>query len=83
MSQEDKSQGKAEQAKGKLKEMAGKVTGNDKLKSEGQAEQFKGRTREGVENAKDTVRGTFEGLRGDDDKNDEDEGKKDGGDDRA
>lgn len=80
MSQEDKSQGKAEQAKGKLKEMAGKVTGNDKLKTEGQAEQFKGRTREGVEDAKDTVRGTFEGLRGDGDK--KDEGEK-GGDDRA
>ncbi|GHD37027.1 CsbD family protein [Nocardiopsis kunsanensis] len=82
MSQEGKSQGMVEQAKGKLKEMTGKATGNDKLKGEGHAERFKGRAREGVENAKDSVQGAVAGLR---DKEQQDErGKKNGdGDERS
>lgn len=84
MSQEGKSQGKAEQAKGKLKEMTGKVTGNDKLKGEGQAEQFKGRAREGVEGAKDSVHGAVAGLQNDDkDRKDERGAKDEDGDERA
>jgi uncharacterized protein YjbJ (UPF0337 family) len=39
---------KIDKAKGKLKEAAGSVTGNEKLKREGQAEQV-------VANVKDTV----------------------------
>lgn len=84
MSQEGKSQGKVEQAKGKLKEMTGKVTGNDRLKGEGQAEQFKGRAREGVESAKDSVHGAVAGLRGEDkDRQDERGDKNEDGDERA
>lgn len=84
MSQEGKSQGKVEQAKGKLKEMTGKVTGNDKLKGEGRAERFKGRTREGLESAKDSVHGAVAGLGSDDkDQRDEREGKNEDGDGRA
>ena len=35
--------GSAEEAKGKLKEAAGSVTGSDDLRQEGQAQQHKGR----------------------------------------
>lgn len=84
MSQEGKSQGKVEQAKGKLKEMTGKVTGNDELKGRGQTEQLKGRARAGMENAKDSVHGAVAGLRGDDrDQQDKHEGKNEDGDKRA
>lgn len=84
MSREGKSQGRVEQAKGKLKEMTGKVTGNDKLEGEGRAERFKGRTREGVESAKDSVHGAVTGLRGDDEDQQEERGEKNGdGDERT
>ncbi|MBE3000674.1 CsbD family protein [Nocardiopsis sp. HNM0947] len=66
MSKEEKGQSKVEQAKGKLKETAGKVTGNESLEGEGRAEQAKGKLREGKEDVKDTVRGVSENLRPDD-----------------
>ncbi len=39
----DRIQGSAEQAKGKLKEVAGKITGDAKLESEGKAEKTAGK----------------------------------------
>ena len=39
----DRIEGSAGQAKGKIKEVAGKVTGDAKLESEGQADQVKGK----------------------------------------
>ena len=39
MATTDKAKNTAEQAKGKLKEAAGEVTGNDKLRAEGKADQ--------------------------------------------
>jgi len=83
VSQEGKSKGKVEQAKGKLKETAGKVTGNDRLKGEGQAEQFKGRARAGVESAKDSVHGAVAGLRGEDKGQQDERGDKNEDDERA
>ena len=39
----DRIKGSAEQAKGKIKEGAGKLTGDSKLEGEGKAEQVKGK----------------------------------------
>jgi len=53
----DRVKGSATQAKGKVKEVAGKVTGDAKLKSEGQADQVKGKFQNFVGGLKDTLRG--------------------------
>ena len=44
----DRIQGSAEQAKGKVKEVVGKVTGDGKLEGEGKADQLKGKVRNAV-----------------------------------
>ncbi|MFJ6794892.1 CsbD family protein [Streptomyces sp. NPDC091268] len=56
MSGEQKAEAKGEQAKGKLKEAAGRVSGNERLTAEGRAEQVKGDAREAKEKAKDTFK---------------------------
>jgi uncharacterized protein YjbJ (UPF0337 family) len=53
----DRVKGSATQAKGKVKEVAGKVTGDAKLKSEGQADQAKGKIQNAIGGLKDTLRG--------------------------
>jgi uncharacterized protein YjbJ (UPF0337 family) len=53
----DRVKGSATQAKGKVKEVAGKVTGDAKLKSEGQADQVKGKIQNALGGLKDTLRG--------------------------
>jgi uncharacterized protein YjbJ (UPF0337 family) len=53
----DRIRGSAEQAKGKVKEVVGKVTGDSKLESEGKADQFKGKVQNAVGGLKDTLRG--------------------------
>jgi uncharacterized protein YjbJ (UPF0337 family) len=53
----DRIKGSATQAKGKVKEVAGKVTGDAKLKSEGQADQVKGKIQNALGGLKDTLRG--------------------------
>ena len=53
----DRVQGSAEQAKGKAKEVAGKVTGDSKLQSEGKGDQVKGKIQNTVGGLKDTLRG--------------------------
>ena len=57
MVDKDRIKGSGEQAKGKLKEAAGKVTGDSKLRSEGKADQVKGKVRNAVGGLKDAVRG--------------------------
>ena len=52
----DRIKGSAEQAKGKVKEVAGKLTGDSKLTSEGQADQLKGKVRNAVGGVKDALR---------------------------
>ena len=49
--------GSAEQAKGKVKEVAGKVTGDKKLSAEGKADKVSGKIRSAVGGLKDAVRG--------------------------
>ena len=53
----DRIQGSAEQAKGKVKEVVGKVTCDSKLEGEGQADQLKGKVQNAVGGLKDTLRG--------------------------
>ena len=53
----DRIEGSAEQAKGKVKEVAGKVTGDAKLEGEGKADQVKGKVQNAVGGIKDTLRG--------------------------
>jgi uncharacterized protein YjbJ (UPF0337 family) len=42
----DEMEGKGENLKGKIKETAGNVTGNERLQGEGQADQAAGKTQE-------------------------------------
>jgi len=52
----DRIQGSATQAKGKVKEVAGKVTGDSKLESEGKAEKAAGKIQNTIGGLKDTVK---------------------------
>jgi uncharacterized protein YjbJ (UPF0337 family) len=53
----DRIKGSAKQAKGKVKEVAGKVVGDSKLESEGKGDQVKGKVQNAVGGIKDTLRG--------------------------
>jgi uncharacterized protein YjbJ (UPF0337 family) len=57
MVDKDRIKGSAEQAKGKVKEVAGKVTGDSKLEGEGKADQVKGKVQNTIGGIKDTLRG--------------------------
>ncbi len=52
----DRIEGAAEQAKGKVKEFAGKVTGDQKTEAEGKADQVKGKVQNAVGGIKDALR---------------------------
>ncbi len=52
----DRIQGSFDQAKGKVKEVAGKATGDTKLETEGKADQIKGKMRNTIGGMKDTVK---------------------------
>ncbi|MFI1279813.1 CsbD family protein [Streptomyces sp. NPDC020858] len=56
MSEKEKSRAKAEQAKGKLKETAGRAVGNERLTAEGRAEKAKGDARQAKEKIKDVFK---------------------------
>ncbi|MFI5828535.1 CsbD family protein [Streptomyces sp. NPDC051578] len=56
MSGEQKAEAKGEQAKGKLKETAGRLTGDERMAGEGRAEQTKGDAREAKEKIKDVFK---------------------------
>jgi uncharacterized protein YjbJ (UPF0337 family) len=53
----DRVEGAAEQAKGKVKEVVGKITGDSKTEAEGKADQVKGKVQNAVGGIKDTLRG--------------------------
>ena len=53
----DRIKGSAEQAKGKAKEVAGKLTGDEKTKNEGKLDQAEGKAQNAWGSAKDTARG--------------------------
>jgi uncharacterized protein YjbJ (UPF0337 family) len=52
----DKAKNTAERAKGKVKEVAGAVTGDDKLRAKGQADQRKGNLKQAGEKVKDAFK---------------------------
>ena len=56
----DRVEGSIEQAKGKAKEIAGKVTGDSKLESEGKAQKFAGKVQNTVGGIKDAVKQSVE-----------------------
>jgi uncharacterized protein YjbJ (UPF0337 family) len=53
----DRVEGSAEQAKGKVKEVAGKALGDEKMKTEGKADQVKGKVQNAVGGLKDAIKG--------------------------
>ena len=53
----DRIKGSAEQAKGKVKEVAGKLTGDTKLETEGKADKAAGKIQNAIGGFKDTLRG--------------------------
>lgn len=57
MVDKDRIKGSAQQAKGKVKEVAGKATGDAKLQSEGKADKAKGKIRNAIGGIKDSLRG--------------------------
>ena len=56
MATTDKAKNTAHQAKGKLKETVGKVSGDDKLRAEGKADQVKGNVKQAGEKLKDAFK---------------------------
>jgi uncharacterized protein YjbJ (UPF0337 family) len=56
MATTDKARNSAQRAKGKVKEAAGKATGNDKLQAKGKADQRKGSLKKAGENVKDAFK---------------------------
>jgi uncharacterized protein YjbJ (UPF0337 family) len=56
----------ADEMKGKLKETAGKATGNERLESEGRTDQVKGKAKDAADDAADAVRGVRDSLTDDD-----------------
>jgi uncharacterized protein YjbJ (UPF0337 family) len=57
MVDKDRIEGSASQAKGKVKEVAGKLTGDSKLEGEGKGDQLKGKVQNTIGGIKDTLRG--------------------------
>lgn len=53
----DRIEGSANQAKGKIKEVAGKAVGDSKLQTEGVADQVKGKVQNAVGGFKDAMKG--------------------------
>ena len=53
----DRIEGSAQQAKGAVKEIIGKVTGDAKLQADGKAEKAAGKIQNAVGGLKDTLRG--------------------------
>lgn len=52
----DRVEGAANKAKGKLKEAAGELVGDEKLKAEGRLDQMRGKVQNAVGSVKDTMR---------------------------
>lgn len=51
--------GAAKDAKGSIKQAAGKATGNERLQAEGAADKVAGKVQKGVGNLKDAARGAL------------------------
>jgi uncharacterized protein YjbJ (UPF0337 family) len=57
MVDKDRIQGSGEQAKGKVKEVAGKALGDKKMETEGKSDQIAGKIQNTVGGLKDALRG--------------------------
>jgi uncharacterized protein YjbJ (UPF0337 family) len=57
MVDKDRIKGSVKQGKGKIKEVAGKATGDAKLESEGKGDQVKGKVQNVIGGIKDAVKG--------------------------
>jgi uncharacterized protein YjbJ (UPF0337 family) len=58
----DQVKGRAEQAKGKVKETAGKAVGNERLKSEGRVDQAAGKGQAAYGDAKKKAKDTIDKI---------------------
>jgi uncharacterized protein YjbJ (UPF0337 family) len=56
--------GKTDIVKGRIKEAAGALTGNDKLREEGKTDEAVGETKQAVQKAADTVKKSVEKVVG-------------------
>lgn len=63
----------SDKAKGKAKEVAGKVSGDEELESEGRAQHTKGQVEEGAKEARDTAKGIVQAAKDALDRDEEDE----------
>lgn len=57
MADHDRIEGAAKNIGGKIKEAAGKITGDEKLKAEGRADQVEGKAQNAFGGLKDTLKG--------------------------
>jgi uncharacterized protein YjbJ (UPF0337 family) len=64
MSVTDKAKHAAMDAKGKIKETAGKVTGNERMQADGEAEQDEARAAHAADQAKDTAKNAGQEVKG-------------------
>ncbi|CAM5677527.1 MULTISPECIES: CsbD family protein [Streptomyces] len=53
-----------DKVKGKAKEMAGKATGDDRMKSEGKTDRAKGKAKGAMDEAKENAQGMRDSLKG-------------------
>lgn len=67
----DELKGKAEKAKGYVKEEAGEILNDPDLEAEGKAERAGGKLREGFGKAKEKVSDAADNILGDDDEDDD------------
>lgn len=74
----DEIKGKAEKAKGYVKDKAGEILNDPDLEAEGEVERAKGTLREGYGKAKEKVGDAVDGLMDDDDDIDDDDDDDDG-----
>lgn len=58
----DQVKGAVEQGKGKLKEVAGELTGNESLEREGEADQVKGKIQKNYGDAKENVKDAIDKI---------------------
>jgi uncharacterized protein YjbJ (UPF0337 family) len=61
-SSNDKAKGIGNEAAGKLKQAAGKITGDDRTEAEGKVQEKKGEGQQALGKAKDKIKGAVDGL---------------------
>ncbi|MFJ3816162.1 CsbD family protein [Streptomyces sp. NPDC090056] len=55
--------GAMDKAKGRIKEITGRISGNERLETEGRTDQVKARAREAVKDVRERARGVRDSLR--------------------